>query len=93
MNNLSIYFTNILNTHFISFEKIVTISFLLYFIKKFYIKNNLNEKDSNEKDLDKNNYLYYTCSICCKKIKSYDLIYKYNDKIFCSHNCRKIIDE
>jgi hypothetical protein len=88
MNNLFSYFTKILNTYFISFEKIATLSLLYCFIKKVYVKNSLDDKD-----LDKNNYLYYTCSICCKKIKSYDLIYKYNDKVFCSHNCRKIIDE
>lgn len=52
--------------------------------------NNLNNNNLNN---NKKNYLYYNCSICCKRIKSYDLIYKYNDKVFCSHNCRKIIDE
>jgi hypothetical protein len=57
--------------------------------------NNLdnNNLDNNNLKINKNNYLYYNCSICCKRIKSYDIIYKYNDKVFCSHNCRKIIDE
>jgi hypothetical protein len=106
MNNLFHYFTKISNSYIISFEKIGALSLLLFFLKKMYmtnkyIKDGLNNNDlddnnnldDNKLDDNKKNYLYYTCSICCKRIKSYDLIYKYDDKVFCSHNCRKIIDE
>ena len=75
----------------IIFLSLNILTFACIFYNKFY-KNNC-EKDI-EKDIEKNiknENIIFICYKCKKKIKNNDIIYCYNDKYYCSDECRILI--